>query len=188
MLQVDRTGSAKHMFAAVISATRTAHGGNFLRRNMHRELLQQIGAVGDVHKAIRATIFSLDRIWRDMHPFNRNVLDGVSLSAAYIDLSTNTLYLASTGGCRVIVGSRNHQGEVQVIADVGKAAAQSGSSPRSLSSGIATVQLEEAVDTVILGSQGLWCASACSLPSFTDAVCMCNCLFICSLCVQPHLY
>ncbi|KAL3143456.1 hypothetical protein ABBQ38_002271 [Trebouxia sp. C0009 RCD-2024] len=156
IFEVDRTGSAKHLFAAVISAKRTAQGGNFLRRNMHRELLQQIGAVGDVHKAIRATIFSLDRTWRDMHSFNRNVLDGVSLSAAYIDLSTNTLYLASTGGCRVIVGSRNHQGEVQVIADVGKAAAQSSSSPRSLSSGIATVQLEEAVDTIVLGSEGLW--------------------------------
>ena len=158
LLQVDNTSAVKHLFAAVISADRTARGGNFLRRNMHRELVQQIKAVGDVHKAIRAAIFSLDRTWRDMHPFNRNVLDGVSLSAAYVDLSTNILYLASTGGCRVVVGSINSQGELQVTADVGKAAAPSGSSPSGLSSGIATVQLTDTVDTIILGSKGLWYA------------------------------
>lgn len=158
LLQVDNTSAFKHMFAAVISADRTARGGNFLRRNMHRELVQQIKAVGDVHKAIRAAIFSLDRTWRDMHPFNRNVLDGVSLSAAYVDLSTNILYLASTGACRVVVGSINSQGEMQVAADVGKAAASAGSSPSGLSSGIATVQLTDTVDTIILGSQGLWYA------------------------------
>ena len=122
---------------------------------MHRELMHQIVAVGDVHKAIRAAIFSLDRTWRDMHPFNRNVLDGVSLSAAYVDLTTNTLYLASTGACRVVVGSRNSQGEVQVAYDVGKAAS-SNSTPGSLSSGIATVHLTQEVDTIIIGSQGLW--------------------------------
>lgn len=158
LLQVDNTTSVKHLFAAVVSADRTARGGNFLRRNMHRELVQQIKVVGDVHKAIRAAIFSLDRTWRDMHPFNRNVLDGVSLSAAYVDLSTNILYLASTGGCRVVVGSINSQGELQVTADVGKAAAPSGSSPGGLSSGIATVQLTDTVDTIILGSKGLWYA------------------------------
>ena len=158
LLQVDTTSTVKHLFAAVISADRTVRGGNFLRRNMHRELMQQIKAVGDVHKAIRAAIFSLDRTWRDMHPFNRNVLDGVSLSAAYVDLSTNILYLASTGGCRVVVGSINSQGELEVTADVGKAAASSGSSPTGLSSGIATVQLTDIVDTIILGSKGLWYA------------------------------
>ena len=126
---------------------------------MYRELLHQIKAVGEVHKAIRAAIFSLDRTWRDMHPFNKNVLDGVSLSAAYVDLSTNTLFLASTGCCRVIVGSRNSQGEVQVTADVGMAAAPSGNSPHGLSSGIATIQLTDTVDTIILGSQGLWYAT-----------------------------
>lgn len=155
ILEVDSTGPVKHLFAAVISATRTAQGGNYLRRNMHRELMHQIVAVGDVHKAIRAAIFSLDRTWRDMHPFNRNVLDGVSLSAAYVDLATNTLYLASTGACRVVVGSRNSQGEVQVAYDVGKAASSS-STPGSLSSGIATVHLTQEVDTIIIGSQGLW--------------------------------
>lgn len=156
ILEVDSTGAVKHLFAAVISTDRTARGGNFLRRNMYRELLHQIKAVGEVHKAIRAAIFSLDRTWRDMHPFNKNVLDGVSLSAAYVDLSTNTLFLASTGCCRVIVGSRNSQGEVQVTADVGRAAAPSGNSPHGLSSGIATIQLTDTVDTIILGSQGLW--------------------------------
>ena len=171
MLQVDSTGPIKHLFAAVISAERTARGGNFLRRNMHRELTHQITAVGDVHKAIRAAIFSLDRTWRDMHPFNRNVLEGVSLSAAYVDLSTNILYLASTGGCRVIVGSRNSQAEVQVTADVGRSSAPDGSSPRSLSSGIATIQLTEAVDTIILGSQGLWWASHL-LNAYIQARCM----------------
>lgn len=155
ILEVDSTGPVKHLFAAVISATRTAQGGNYLRRNMHRELMHQIVAVGDVHKAIRAAIFSLDRTWRDMHPFNRNVLDGVSLSAAYVDLATNTLYLASTGACRVVVGSRNSQGEVQVAYDVGKSASSS-STPGSLSSGIATVHLTQEVDTIIIGSQGLW--------------------------------
>ena len=121
---------------------------------MHKELMRQITAVGDVHKAIRAAIFSLDRYWRDMHPFNRNVLDGVSLSAAYIDLATNTLYLASTGSCRVVVGSRNSTGEVHVAVDVGNSSHPS--TPGSLSSGVATVQLTQAVDTIIIGSKGLW--------------------------------
>lgn len=154
ILEVDSTGPIKHLFAAVISASKTARGGNFLRRNMHRELMHQISAVGDVHKAIRAAIFSLDRMWRDMHPFNRNVLDGVSLSAAYVDLSTNTLFLASTGACRVVVGSTNSAGEVHVAVDVGRSS--NASTPGSLSSGIATVHLTQAVDTIIIGSQGLW--------------------------------
>ncbi len=154
LTQVDSTGPIKHLFAAVISASKTAQGGNFLRRNMHRELMHQISAIGDVHKAIRAAIFSLDRTWRDMHPFNRNVLDGVSLSAAYVDLSTNTLFLASTGACRVVVGSRNSAGEVHVAVDVGRSS--KASTPGSLSSGIATVHLTQAVDTIIIGSQGLW--------------------------------
>ena len=180
-LQVDSSGSVKHLFAAVISASRTAQGGNFLRRNMHRELLHQIKVVGDVHKAIRAAIFSLDRTWRDMHPFNRNVLDGVSLSAAYVDLSTNILYLASTGACRVVVGSRNSQGEVQVAVDVGNSAStsgHSGSTPGSLSSGIATVQLTETVDTIVLGSQGLWCAPASCI--------ICH-LVLSRSCALPHI-
>ena len=126
---------------------------------MHRELMRQISAVGDVQKAIRAAIFSLDRTWREMHPFNKNVLEGVSLSAAYLDLGTNTLYLASTGACRAVVGGRNSQGEVQVAIDVGVSATldqHSSSTPGNLSNGIATVPLTQSVDTIILGSQGLW--------------------------------
>lgn len=163
-LQVDHAGPTKHLFAAVITSSRSAQGGNYLRRNMHRELMHQMAADGDVHKAIRAAIFALDRDWRDMHPFNRNVLEGVSLSAAYIDLSSNTLYLASTGACRVVVGCKGSQGESQVAVDMGKPVLRSGhsssssssSTPSSLSSGIATVPLSDKVDTVIIGSQGLW--------------------------------
>lgn len=157
LVQVDHTGPVKHIFAAVITASRTAQGANFLRRNLHSELMRQINRVGDVHPAIRAAIFSLDRTWRDMHPFNRNVLEGVSLSAVYVDLNHNWLYLASTGACRAIVGSRNSLGEMEIAADVHRGQHQHDrSTPHALSSGVATVHLTEAVDTVILGSQGLW--------------------------------
>ena len=156
-MQIDNTGPVKHIFAAVISASRTAQGARFLRRNLHTELMRQIWAVGDVHQAIRAAIFSLDRMWRDMHPFNRNVLEGISLSALYVDLNSNWLYLASTGACRAVVGSRNSSGEMEVTADVHREQHhQSGNTPNSFSSGVATVHLTETVDTVVLGSQGLW--------------------------------
>ena len=111
----------------------------------------QVAALGDIPKAFRAAMFALDRAWRDMHPFNHNVLDGVSLAAAYVDLTTDTLYVASTGGCRVLVGSRAAAGNLQITTDVGE---NEGS--RGLSGGIATVQLTEDVDSIILGSAGLW--------------------------------
>lgn len=119
--------------------------------------MRQIWALGEVHQAIRAAIFSLDRTWRDMHPFNRNVLEGISLSAVYVDLNSNWLYLASTGACRAVVGSRNSQGEMEVTADVHREQhLHSANTPNSFSSGVATVHLTESIDTVILGSQGLW--------------------------------
>ena len=111
----------------------------------------QVAALGDIPKAFRAAMFALDRAWRDMHPFNHNVLDGVSLAAAYVDLTTDTLYVASTGGCRVLVGSRSAAGNLQITTDVGE---NEGS--RGLAGGIATVQLTEDVDSIILGSAGLW--------------------------------
>lgn len=111
----------------------------------------QVAALGDIPKAFRAAMFALDRAWKDMHPFNHNVLDGVSLAAAYVDLTTDTLYVASTGGCRVLVGSRAAAGSLQITTDVGE---NEGS--RGLAGGIATVQLTEDVDSIILGSAGLW--------------------------------
>ena len=40
--QVEASGSRPHVFAAVIHSERTAHGGEHLRRNLYREVLQQL--------------------------------------------------------------------------------------------------------------------------------------------------
>jgi hypothetical protein len=52
--QAVLTGPRPHIFAAVTSSEPKAHGGEFLRRNLARELQAQIGAShGDVLAAFR---------------------------------------------------------------------------------------------------------------------------------------
>lgn len=54
LAQAVLTGPRPHIFAAVTSSEPKAHGGEFLRRNLARELQAQIGASrGDVLAAFR---------------------------------------------------------------------------------------------------------------------------------------
>jgi hypothetical protein len=65
----------------------SAQGGRFLQRMLVKELqalIRQQG--GDVKAAIPATLQALDHAYRDLHPFNGPVLEGVSLALAYTDL------------------------------------------------------------------------------------------------------
>ena len=40
--QSSSSGTSPHVFAAVLSSERTAHGGEHLRRNLYRELMLQL--------------------------------------------------------------------------------------------------------------------------------------------------
>jgi hypothetical protein len=58
--QAVLTGPRPHIFAAVTSSEPKAHGGEFLRRNLARELQAQIGACrGDVLAAYRCPAIQL---------------------------------------------------------------------------------------------------------------------------------
>lgn len=84
------------------------------------------------------------------------------------------LHTASNGGCRIVVGRRKSDGDVHVVVDLGRstsaeryseeaeqAPSSSGGSAVDNNNPLqsvryATVQLRPGMDTVILGSTGLW--------------------------------
>ena len=83
------------------------------------------------------------------------------MAAAFVDLASHTLYLASSGGCRAVV-SRQNGGCTEVLVDVGRdavtvtSAGQAHASGGKLAAGIVTVPLTHDVDSIVLGSAGLW--------------------------------
>ncbi|KAK9814679.1 hypothetical protein WJX72_009638 [[Myrmecia] bisecta] len=150
ILEVD----SQHIFAAVLTSRAAALGDQYLRRNFHRELLKQIKVQGgNIAKAFKVSMANMDSAFRSLHPFNSTILDGVQLTAAYVDLTDNKLYMAGNGECGCVVGSTNSQGDVEVVAEIGLARLPDHDAHQA---GITTVQLTEAVDTIILGSQGYW--------------------------------
>ena len=97
MLQVD----SKHMFAAVLTSKTSARGGHYLRQHLHTEVLAQIRQQnGSVPAALRASLDVLNKGFRNLHPFNPDVLEGVRLAAAYVDFAANRLHIISNGACR----------------------------------------------------------------------------------------
>jgi hypothetical protein len=62
----------------------------------------------------RATLAQLDVKFRALHLYGRHVLDGTHVAVAYLDLATATLHLASSGGCRVVVTTRDALGRSEV--------------------------------------------------------------------------
>lgn len=89
ILQADK----QHILAAVISCSPTAQGGAYLQRHLQRELAQQIKQHGGtVQAAIPATLRALNESFRDMHPFNGPVCEGVRLTLAYIDAKTKVAF------------------------------------------------------------------------------------------------
>ena len=109
------------------------------------------------------------------------------------------LHTASNGGCRVVVGRSLADGGVYTVADIGRESSQEANSAAEASSSrndsseqqqdevlrvmhFATVKLRPGIDTVILGSQGLWYAlttiltmsSSCPQPSSCTCPCACS--------------
>ena len=85
LVQADK----QHVFAAVISCNPTAQGGRYLQRHIQRELQSQIRQHGgNVQAALPAALRALNQAFRDMHPFNGSVFEGVRISLAYIDART----------------------------------------------------------------------------------------------------
>ena len=84
-LQADK----HHILAAVISCSPTAQGGRYLQRHLQRELHHQIKHQGgNIQAALPAALRALNEAFRDMHPFNGPVLEGVKLTLAYMDAKT----------------------------------------------------------------------------------------------------
>lgn len=162
IMEASTSGSQQHIFAAVFTSEATAYGGDFMKRNMYRELLVQVKAQGgNIPAAFRETISALDRKYRALHIYNTYVLDGTHMAAAFVDISRNVLYLASNGGCRAVVSRRSGE-QTEVFVDIGRdavtvtSAGQQYSSGGKLSAGVATVPLSHDVESIVLGSMGLW--------------------------------
>jgi len=150
-------------------------------------ILSSEGPASDVSPALpccRATLAQLDLKFRALHIYNSHVLDGTYIAAAYVDFAGSTLYLASNGGCRAVVATRDALGRSEVAlelgrpsaadASAGKAAAQQqrpappsvarpagaaglhASGGRLGDEGLASMPLNGDVESIILGSAGLW--------------------------------
>ena len=98
---LDLQADDKHLFAASVTSKTSSRGGHYLRQHIHMELLAQIKQHGgDVAKAIQAAVAHLNKTFRNLHPFNLDILEGVQVSLAYLDFASQKLYVASNGGCR----------------------------------------------------------------------------------------
>ena len=51
-------------------------------------------------RGVQAAIQSLNKDFTNLHPFNQNLLDGVSIAVAYVDFASSKLHVASNGSCR----------------------------------------------------------------------------------------
>jgi hypothetical protein len=77
----------QHILAAVMSCKPSAQGGRYLQRMMQKELAAQLKhRDGDVHAALPGMLAALNSAFRNLHPFNGPVLDGVRIALAYVDL------------------------------------------------------------------------------------------------------
>ena len=75
------------MLAAVMSCNLSAQGGRYLQRMLARELAAQLKyRDGDVQAVLPGALAALDTAFRNLHPFNGPVLDGVRIALAYMDL------------------------------------------------------------------------------------------------------
>lgn len=151
LLEVD----GKHAFSVVMNADFTARGASYLSRNLLREVRSQIQAYsGNLAQAFLSAISVLDKNFRRIHPFNGPVLEGVRIAAAYIDVPTNAVHLASNGGgARAILASTQANNSLSVVASIGSDE-QASSDPAACR--IQQLRLDAAADIIIVGSPGLW--------------------------------
>ncbi|CAL8471895.1 g11437 [Coccomyxa elongata] len=165
----------QHILAAVFTCQPSAQGGRYLQRTLAKELAVQIRQhEGDVRAALPAALSALNQAYRNLHSFNGPVLENVQAAIVYADLRNQVLHTASNGGCRVVVGRSLADGGVYTVADIGRESSQGANSQGEETSSIrsksseqqqdealrgmhfATVKLRPGIDTVLLGSQGLW--------------------------------
>lgn len=154
VLQAD----SKHLFAAVFTQSTTARGGHYLRQHLHMELLDQMRKhKNDLASALQAAIQGLNKDFTNLHPFNHNLLEGVEMAVAYVDFATSKLHVASNGSCRCVVGRNSKSGEgIDVVAEVGVSISEESKEGVSHPTEVATIQLSQRVDTIIIGSSGFW--------------------------------
>jgi len=179
------TGQRPHIFVAVLTSEPNAHGGDHLRRNLHRQLQQELIAEGgNVEKAFRSALFLLERNFKALHIQNSPLLSGTQIAAAYVDLTAGQLYLLSNGGCRAVVASRDGAEQLLVSHELGrpspeetaaavesssvvgsqrKAAARAAAQRGVFTTGgplgpnsIVSVPITGDVESITLGSSGLW--------------------------------
>lgn len=76
-----------HVLAAMLSCKPSAQGGRYLQRMLAREVLAQLrGRDGDAPAALAGALAALDQAFRNLHPFNGPVLEGVRIAVAFVDL------------------------------------------------------------------------------------------------------
>lgn len=88
-MQADR----HHVLAAVMSCSPSAQGGRYLQRMLAKELAAQLKYQdGDVQAALPGALAALNTAFRNLHPFNGPVLDGVRIALAYMDLQQQVCF------------------------------------------------------------------------------------------------
>jgi len=91
-----RQADAAHLFAAVLTfGLDSQPNGRYLQRNLHREVAEQVAGLGAVDAALPAALAALNRAYRNLHPFNGPVLEGVLVAAAYLDQRSRVLHLCA---------------------------------------------------------------------------------------------
>ena len=145
-----------HVFALMLSARPSAKGSSYLHRGLYGELEAQLAHASSIPAAFEATLQALDKAFQRIHPSNGPVLAGLRLVVAYLDCASSTLYTASNGGCRCVVGRQGQDGQAHAASisrDVGAL-----SSDASLFSAdhVDRVQLDPSVRSILLGSRGFW--------------------------------
>ena len=85
------------LLAAVLTFGPEAQpNGRYLQRNLQHEVLEQAAGTGDAAAAVPAAIAALNSAYRNLHPFNGPVLEGVLVAVAYVDLREQTLHMCAT--------------------------------------------------------------------------------------------
>ena len=85
----------QHMLAAMLSCKPSAQGGRYLQRMLAGEVMAQLrGRQGDAPAALAGALAALDQAFRNLHPFNGPVREGVRIAVALVDLKQQVPSLA----------------------------------------------------------------------------------------------
>lgn len=124
----------------------------YLRTGLAKAIQAQLELLDGAPGALLAALASLDAAWKRMHPFHHSVLENVTgLSLSYVDASRKLVYLLGYGSACAVAGST-----AEPVAD-SLHASVAGSSLTNAPLHLGAVSLED-VDTIALGSTGMWYA------------------------------